>query len=1154
MQTPEDLEHEIEQRKNVEAKLHDAYGQLELRVVERTAALEKSAAKLRDSEASFRTLTEAMPQIVWTSRPDGYLDYYNQHWVDYTGMTVEQTQGWGWEPVIHPEDLPNCVERWTHALQSGDLYEVEYRFKRASDGAYRWHLGRATPLRNEAGEIVKWFGTCTDIEDQKQAEAKLRQSRDSLELAVAERTRALQHELEERKKIETELRVTKEAVEEVARTNQNMMEYSRDVICSIDEAGRFVKVSPASVKVWGYSPEELVGRPFIELIHPDDASKTSEADAGIAKGNAVDNFENRYVCRDGSTVYMLWSAVWVEAEKTTFCVARDITERKHSEAALKQSEQRFRSVVEKVECLIIHDEKGQVVDVNQSACDSLGYTRDEMLQLTVPQFELNYQEKAIQKLWDDMATGAKDRFTVDGIHLRKDGSTFPVEVRVGLIKNNSSTLMVAVARDVSERKQAEEELRAAKEAAEAASLAKSQFLANMSHEIRTPMNGVLGPIGLLLDSKMSEPQRELTEIARTSAESLLGIINDILDLSKIEAGRLDIEPIPFNLLTAVEETASMMAARADEKNLDLIVRYPADVPRHVVGDPGRVRQVLANLIGNAVKFTSSGHVLVNVGTLDIGSPPGEVALRISVEDSGIGIEPDRIDQVFGRFNQADTSTTRRYGGTGLGLAISKQLVELMGGEIGASSTRYEGSTFWFTLHLPHSSDVQLSSLDTDLSDVRVLVVDDNAVNRRVLHEQLLGWNARNETCESADEAMVALRQARNEGDAFDIAILDHQMPDKDGEELGKMIKNDRELRDTVLVMLTSLGHKGDATRLKAAGFAAYLIKPARQLEMLDALLAAWAARNRARGIAGANDVVAGSDSVSDITTAASESWKGVRVLVVEDNIVNQKVAGMILRSFGCHIEVTANGLEALHMIETLPFDIVFMDCEMPEMDGYEATAKIRARDDDKRRLPIIAVTAKATQGDRGRCLEAGMDDYISKPVRSEDFQAALSRWIPKRETEENAANKNAENTNASDATSSENALATPALDTAVVANLRALAQSTDATLLQQIFEAFVGDGEQRIAVMQHALREDDADSLRRAAHTLKGASANIGARSMADIAQQLQAWGESQAHGESQGDTSSTRDMQSAAAPLVEQLASEFARVKNQIAAELKSL
>jgi PAS domain S-box-containing protein len=881
---------------------------------------------------------------------------------------------------------------------------------------------------DEMGLLAREFNSMARAISEK--EALLRASAAQLEQRVRERT--------------AQLEAASREVEQAARANRNMMEYSQDIICSIDEAGRFMDVSPACRKIWGYSPDELRGRLYIELVHPEDVALTNEAARRIVSGQAARNFENRYRRQDGSDVHMLWSARWSDAEKSMFCVARDITERKRGE----------------------------------------------------------------------------------------------------------------------------QELRAAKVAAEEASLAKSQFLANMSHEIRTPMNGVLGPIGLLLDSKLNGQQRELTEIARSSAEALLGIINDILDLSKIEVGKLDIDPIPFNLLLAVEETASMMASKAEEKGVDLIVRYPPEVPRHVIGDPGRIRQVLANLISNAIKFTPQGHILINIEAeapkvqeahgASQAHGEDDITLRISVEDTGIGIAPDKIEHVFGRFNQADTSTTRRYGGTGLGLSISRQLVELMGGHIGATSTLGAGSTFSFTLRLPLQSDAPTISLpDADLSGVRILIVDDNEVNRRVLHEQLDNWRLRNHSCESGEEALQVLRAAQAAGDPFQLAILDHQMPGMDGESLGKTIKADPLLQNTILVMLTSLGQKGDAMRLKAAGFAAYLLKPTRQSEMLGALVNVWTAHSAVQASETSETAARHSGAEMAPPETSKRLWEGTRVLVVEDNIVNQKVAAMMLQSFGCRVEVAVNGREALRSLDRSPFDIIFMDCEMPEMDGYEATAEIRLRPDAKRTLPIIAVTAKATPGDRERCLQVGMDDYMSKPVKSEDFQAALKRWAPKTGEIAQRQADTATQVLAAEAspsvgvasqygdaasrghTSGHSSETVSALDAEVIKRLRGLAEATEASLLNQIFESFLGDGKAHISTLRGALHQDDSETLRKAAHTLKGAGANIGARRLADIAQELQALGEA---GTVEG-----------AASWVGQLEAEFERVRTEIAAELEA-
>ncbi|HEX8834038.1 MAG TPA: PAS domain-containing protein, partial [Abditibacteriaceae bacterium] len=620
--------------------------------------------------------------------------------------------------------------------------------------------------------------------------------------------------------------------------------------CSIDEAGRFSDVSPASQKVWGYSPEELSGRLYIDFVHPDDVALTNEAARRIVSGEPLTDFENRYLRKDGRVVYMLWSARWSKEKKTMFCVARDISERKEASEVVRISEERLQLVARATNDVIWDwDLKTNELWLNEAFQTVFGYGPKEVGS-DIESWSARLHPEDLETVTHEIHEGIQNGQQSWSGHyrfLRADGTYALVHDRGYVVRdeNGNPVRMLGSMMDITESKRAEEELRQAKEAAEQASQAKSQFLANMSHEIRTPMNGILGPVGLLLDSDLSAQQRELAEIARSSGESLLAIINDILDLSKIEVGKLDIEPIPFNLLQAAEETASMMVSKADEKGLDLIVRCPAEVPRHVIGDPGRIRQVMANLISNAIKFTSRGHILIDIEQDDApevqpnngenggNSESKTVSLCFRIEDTGIGISKDKIEHIFGRFNQADTSTTRRYGGTGLGLAISRQLVELMGGEIGVDSKLGSGSTFWFRLNLEVQDDVPAPAQpDVDLSDVRVLVVDDNAVNRRVLHEQLDNWRLRNESCSNWKEALETMRLEYEAGDPFQIAILDHQMPDLDGEELGRLIKADPLLNETVLVMLTSLGHKGDAKRLREAGFSAYLLKPARQSELL----------------------------------------------------------------------------------------------------------------------------------------------------------------------------------------------------------------------------------------------------------------------------------------------------------------------------------
>ncbi|HEX2696147.1 MAG TPA: response regulator, partial [Anaerolineales bacterium] len=647
------------------------------------------------------------------------------------------------------------------------------------------------------------------------------------------------------------------------------------------------------------------------------------------------------------------------SEAQSLFILHDITERKQDEAIIQREKQYFESLVENspVAIVVLNNEE-KILSINPAFEKLYGYKKDEATGVLLDTLITTDETRA--EAAEYTQTVMKEAIHKIGRRRRKDGSLVDVEIfGVPVMVGGERSGALAMYHDISELVRARYE-------AEEASRAKSEFLANMSHEIRTPMNGVIGMIELTLDTHLTAEQRDFLQISLQSAEALLTLLNDILDFSKIEAKKLELEKINFNLRTTVEDVAYMLAKRAQDKGLEMACLVHPDLDGDLRGDPARIRQILVNLAGNAIKFTHQGEIVIYAAP--VSQTATETVIRFSVHDTGIGISPERQALIFERFTQADGSTTRKYGGTGLGLTISKQLVEAMGGEIGVDSKPGEGSDFWFTIQfekLPAAakprSTTPLDLRPVQLKGLHILGIDDNPTNRLIIGKMVEGFGCRIEMVTSGAKALEALQNAYRANDPYRIVLLDMQMPGMDGEQVAKAIIGNKDYRDAKIIILTSIGHRGDAARLEALGCSGYLLKPVKQHMLYEALVAVLGRKE---------------DEAPKLITRhllTEQKRAGQRILLAEDNSINQKLAVVLLQKAGYSVDTVENGKQAVERLRQEPYSAVLMDVQMPELDGFEATQQIRKMEMDGKHTPIIAMTAHALKGDRERCLEAGMD-------------------------------------------------------------------------------------------------------------------------------------------------------------------------------------
>jgi two-component system, sensor histidine kinase and response regulator len=895
---------------------------------------------------------------------------------------------------------------------------------------------------------------------------------------------SLQIALRERKQLEVELRNTKES-STFAQASAGVATFDVDVLNdALTCSGNYFEF--LSIPETKRASDR---GSFLARIHPDDINTVLMPENKMT-GDATTYQREYRIVLDGGHVRWInekGNITRDSAGEVTRIIGAmiDVTDLKSAMAALDSAEERLARAVRGTQ-----DGLWEFNAVDKSFwfaprfAQMLGYEPGELgtgmeafLDLTHPED----RERVKGDIWTHV--GSDSPYDVEFRLRHKLGHYEWVRSRAqgGFDSGGNSAKLAGSIQLITDRKAAEKATLEAVRVAESANRAKSDFVANMSHEIRTPMNGVLGMTDLLLDTQLDALQRDYAETIRDSGASLLTVINDILDFSKVEAGKLELELLNVDLRDTFEDVSRLLSIQAHAKGLELTAQIDEKLPHFVKGDAGRIRQILLNLAGNAIKFTDKGEVSLEIKVLETGE--SGTTVRCEVRDTGIGIPADRVPSLFTPFMQVDSSTTRRFGGTGLGLSIVKRLVELMGGKTGVESVEGAGSLFWFTAHFAVVDTVQAPfPAPPSIKGQRVLVVDDNTTNRKVLMGQLLLCGVDPVCASSADEALALMRQASAAGRPYDAALLDHLMPDCDGAELGRIIIQDESIKSTRLILLTSSGQRGDGQLFAHIGFAGYLLKPVTQRDLTECLILVLA--NTAQSWH-----LQSQPMITRHALRAQRAQSGNRILLAEDNPVNQKVAVRLLEKLDYRVEVVADGRAAVAAWQAAPFDLILMDCQMPEMDGYAATREIRTLEEGKRHIPIVALTAHAMKGDEEKCRAAGMDDYLTKPIDRIKLDACLNRLMP-----------------STGSTGLMPAMREPPVQSQTSVDWQALLESIDGDtgFARDLLAAYIATADRELAVIAAALGREDIAAMRESAHSLKSASANLRAAAAAFVAAQLE--------------------------------------------------